>query len=308
MKIRHSAAKQRSRGRGRTERKIDRPRAKTKNAGKLPADSRKECWDTYNVREWFAADPAACISDPAAQKILREYEHPYRHWVKFLGKDEERRIRAAFDKAVRVKTKERAVGIGKAKRAAIEKTLRESAEKGIRRKMRTLSWPAVQVLVNDQSTAWSESLRKRLNRFLPHKVVDRFADYLTGFLLVQENETPRSSARKLKKLLRKLNGRPVNPASILPASLSPPHQESLKTRLIALMSEELVALGYTRKKIAHRFLPPLWDAVGEGIRDSSFLRTRTAFEAADTHQQIIPRCQYCPPKIFALSCHDHLLL
>ena len=291
MKIRHAAAKQRSRGRGRTERKIARPRAKTKKAGKLSAHSRKQTLDSHDVREWFAADPSACVADPTAQKILREYEHPFRHWMKFPGKDEESRIRANYEKAVGIKAKEWVARGKNAKPAASEKALRTSAEKGIQREMQSLSWAAAQALVNDQSAAWWQSLRGHLLSCVPREVADRFADYLTGFLLVQENETPRTTTvwnrnknkqeakvtntdwRHLKNLLKKLAEGPCDLASALPASTNPPHQESLKTRLIALMFQELAALDYTQKSIAKKYLHPVWDAIGEGIRDSSFLRT-----------------------------------
>jgi hypothetical protein len=135
MKIRHAAAKQRSPGRGRTKSKIAQPRAKTKKASKPPAHLRKESSDSHDTREWFAADPSACISNPAAQKILRQYEHPYRYWTKFPGKDEENRIRATFEKPIRIETKKRAARSKNAKPAVIEKALRELAERDIRKQV-----------------------------------------------------------------------------------------------------------------------------------------------------------------------------
>jgi hypothetical protein len=58
--------------------------------------------DFYDVREWFAADPSACVSDIDAQKILRSYEHPYRWWIKFPGKDEKRLIGSHFGTPIRI--------------------------------------------------------------------------------------------------------------------------------------------------------------------------------------------------------------
>jgi hypothetical protein len=242
--------------------------------------------DSHGVREWFAAAPAACISNAAAQKILRQYEHPFRLWIRFPGENEETSIRSSFENVVSILVQKQSVGRGKKARAAVERKARESLEKGVRREMQIRAWPAAQELVTDQFTAWWQSLRNHLSDFLPTEIVDRFADYLAGFLLLQENETPRSSAtwedkskttnnefRQFKRLLPKLNGRPGRLQSMLPASTNPPHQESLKTSLIRIMTDELVKVGYSRKLIAEKYLPETWDAIGETIRDSSFLRT-----------------------------------
>ena len=236
--------------------------------------------DAFDVREWFATDPSACVSDIAAQKILRSYEHPYRWWIKFPGKDEKKLIKSHFG------TIEKEVGHrGKAARPSIEKKVQESAERSIREKIGIVEQWSARVLADDQFTTWWRSLRDHLENFLPSEVGDRFADYLSGFLLVEENETPRSSTtrenggrktnsgwRQLKKLLVTLNGGPGDLKTMLPPSTNPPHKESLKTKLIHLMSDELAADDYSRKVIADRFLPPTWNAIGETIRDSSFLR------------------------------------
>src|SRR5690242_11422525 len=62
----------------------------------------KEPIDAHDVCEWFATDPAACVSNPAAQKILRAYEHPFKWWIKFPGRDEELSIRTTFEKAAQI--------------------------------------------------------------------------------------------------------------------------------------------------------------------------------------------------------------
>jgi hypothetical protein len=159
------------------------------------------------------------------------------------------------------------------------------AERSIQERIGALAQRSASVLADDQFTPWWQSLRDYLGNLVPSEVCDRFADYLGGFLLVQENETPRtyterkngggktlSGRRQLKKVLLILNGEPGDLKAMLPASTNPPHEESLKTKLICLMSNELAAAGYSRKIIAERFLPPTWNAIGETIRDSSFLR------------------------------------
>jgi hypothetical protein len=272
-------------------RKTAKSRAKTKKAGNLSAHSRKQSLDSHDVREWFAADPTACACDPAAQKILREYEHQFRYGTKFPGQYEEDRIRATSEKPIRIATEKRAARSKNVKPATIERSVRQLAEKHIQMQLDNLSREAAAALVADQFTPWWQSLRDHLLSCVPREVADRFADYLTGFLLVQENETPRTTTvwkrnknkqeakvtnadwRQMKNLLKKLAEGPCDLASALPASTNPPHRESLKTRLIALMYQELVAIGYSRKKIAERYLRPVWNAIGEGIRDSSLLRT-----------------------------------
>ncbi len=246
--------------------------------------------DSFVVREWFAVDPAACISDLTAQQILREYEHSYRWWFKFPGKNEQDQIKAAFDKAVQIWTLKRTAHGKRSKRENVERVLRKSSEKFAQREIERLSSKATEALFNDQFTPWWQSLRNYICTCVPREVADRFADYLAGFLLVQENETPRSTAhwkkekgkeqeevtntdwRQVKKLLKKLAGGSSVRSSMLPATANPPQQESLKTRLIVLMFQELVALDYSRKLIADKYLPMVWNAIGEGIRDSSLLR------------------------------------
>jgi len=255
-------------------------------------------FDSHDVREWFAADPSACISDIAGRRILRKYEHPYRWWIKFPGPQEEALIRSHFEKPVRIAIKERAARSRKGARASIEKNVRELAERGVRERTGTLAQRASQALVDDQLTPWWQSLRNHLAEFLPNKIVDRFADYLAGFVLVLENETPRSSVserngnknsinerRELKKLLRTLNGGAAVSNSMLPPCANPPHREALKTSLMRILSDELFALDYKRKEIALTFLPQIWDAIGERILPSSFLRSERRSRQRTSHRK-----------------------
>ncbi len=286
----------RRQGKAKTDAGKTRSNAQTNR--KQGLDERRQSPDSYDVREWFVANPSACVSDIAAQKILREYEHPSRLWITFPVQDEKRRIESHFDKALRVAVKQQVARSRKAARASIEKELRESAEKGIRQRIGALAQRAGQALVDEQFTPWWQGLRNHLNSFLPEEVVDRFADYLSGFLLVVENETPRNSAkwedrskksnsdwRQLKELLRNLNGKPGDAASMLPASATPPQQEALKTKLIRVMSDELVALDYSRKIIADKFLPFVWHAFGDRILGSSFLRTERRSRQRTDHRK-----------------------
>lgn len=151
--------------------------------------------------------------------------------------------------------------------------------------------------VNDQLIPWWRSLRDHLSDILPSEVVDRFADYLSGFMLVLENETLRSTTlrgsnkksngdwRQLKKLLSQLRDSTDDLPLIMPVSVAPPQQESLKTKLIGAMSKELADLDYSHKIIADRFLPPVWDAIGENILTSSFLRSERRSRKRTVHSK-----------------------
>lgn len=277
---RHQGRQQRS-----AKRAANTSRSGMKQISKPVPEELQRSVDVFDLREWFVADPLSCVSDIGAQKILRKYEHPSRWWITSPLQDEEDRLRSRFENAVRVEVKQRAAR-SRGARASIGKELRESAEKAIRKEMVGVAYRAGEALVADQFTPWWQSLRHYLSPIVPEEVVDRFADYLCGYLLVLENETPLSSAtwedrskktndngRQLKKLLRKLNGGTGDVKSILPASATPPQQEGLKTKLIRLMTEDLVALGYSRDIIAHRFLPFVWNAVGDRTLGRSFLRT-----------------------------------
>jgi hypothetical protein len=281
-----------------------RPKRKANTSGsalgpvcKLALGEGRRGVDSYDVREWFVTDPSTCVSDIAAQKILREYEHPSKLWITFPAQDKEDQI-SRFEKAVRVAVEQRAARGRRGTRASIEKKVRESAEKGIQKEMVGLVQRAGEALVADQFTPWWQSLRNHLSVNLPAEVVDRFTDYLSGYCLVLENETPRRSAtwedrskkvddnwRQLKKLLRKLNGGVGDVESMLPASATPPQQEGLKTKLIRVMSEDLVALGYSRKIVADKFLPVVWDAVCDRILGRSFLRIERRSRQRTTHRK-----------------------
>jgi hypothetical protein len=283
---------------GKAKTDVGKTRSNAQTNRKQGVEERRPSLDSYDVREWFVADPTACVSDIAAQKILREYEHPSRLWITFPVQDEKRRIESYFGKALRIAVKQQVGRSRNAAQASIERKLRESAEKGIHQRIGALAQRAGKALVDEQFTPWWQGLRNHLNSFLPEEVVDRFADYLSGFILVVENETPRSSAkwkdrrkksnsdwRQLKDLLRKLNGKPGDAASMLPASATPPQQEASKTKLIRVMFEELVALGYSRKIIADKFLPLVWQAVGDRIRSRSFLRTERRSRQRTDHRK-----------------------
>jgi hypothetical protein len=298
MEDRRLPARRRVRRQRKAKTKANITCSNAKRGCKPDLNKQRQDLDAFDVREWFAADPSACISDIAAQTILREYGHASRLWITFPLQDEKRRIRSHFDKAVRVAAKQQVERSRKAARASIETELRESAEKGIHQRIGALAQRARQALLDEQFTPWWQGLQNHLNSFLPEEVVDRFADYLSGFLLVVENETPRNSAkwedrskksnsdwRQLKELLRNLNGKPGDAASMLPASATPPRQEALKTKLIRVMSEELVALDYSRKIIADRFLPFVWHAVGDRILGRSFLRTERRSRHRTTHRK-----------------------
>ena len=263
-----------------------------------PRDDQAYALDACDVREWFVANPSACVSNESAQNILRAYEHPIRWWIKFPWKEEEASIRSRFEKASRILIKERVAKAGKRGRASIEKTTQKSVERGIRIEMRTIRSNAAQALANDQFTPSWQSLRNHLAGFLPAKVIDRFADYLAGFVLVLENETPRSSVserngnknsingrRELKKFLRSLNGGAAVSNSMLPPCANPPHREALKTSLMRIMSDELFALDYKRKEIALTFLPQIWDGMGERIFPSSFLRSERRSRQRTSHRK-----------------------
>jgi hypothetical protein len=143
-------------------------------------EGRRRRVDSYDVREWFVADPSACVSDAAAQRILRDYEYPYKWWITLPVQEKEDQIRSSFDKAVHIAV-DRGTARGQvAARASIEKKVRESAEKAIRKEVLAFAQLAGEALVADQVTPWWQSLRNHLAANLPEEIVTRFADYFSG--------------------------------------------------------------------------------------------------------------------------------
>jgi len=139
-------------------RKANAVRLNSKNGYGPRLTKRRQSLDTFDVREWFATDPSACISERSAQEILREYEQPYRWWIKFPRKDQKRLIRSQFEKAAHVAVKQRAAHSQDTTRVSIEKKVRESAE-GIRKELVGLAHHTGQALVADQFMPWWQSLK-----------------------------------------------------------------------------------------------------------------------------------------------------
>jgi hypothetical protein len=138
---------------------------------------------------------------------------------------------------------------------------------------------------------WNEQFWSGLSGYLQQlvdlKLGPRFADYLVGYLLVVENETPGRTCRdrqnytpmklrprvfesdaKRERELHRLK-RIVGP----PATSSPQRQPSLKLVLNAAMVRDLVASGLSRKIACEERLPVIWAAIGVGVEPASILRT-----------------------------------
>ena len=48
--------------------------------------------EVFDLREWFARDPLACVADCGAKNLLRAQEFPYRHWRPSRSKPSEKRF------------------------------------------------------------------------------------------------------------------------------------------------------------------------------------------------------------------------
>jgi hypothetical protein len=114
----------------------------------------------------------------------------------------------------------------------------------------------------------------------------RFADFLAGFLLVTDNETPgrnyedtenritqkkilrgREAVKRLDRDLQRLK-RIVGS----PATSCPQRRESLKLVLSNAMVDDLVRSGLARKIACEVLLPRIWAMIGINIDSASVLR------------------------------------
>ncbi|HEY4683393.1 MAG TPA: hypothetical protein VIH17_09110 [Candidatus Acidoferrales bacterium] len=183
----------------------------------------------YDVRHWFAADPAACIASAAAQRILRAQRHPFRPWVRFPSQQE---INAA----------------------------RTRAEK---REIEELQGVAGSHLVERQHVSWWEDLRGELIKVgVADALAHRFADYLSGYMLVRDQEQQRGTPewRRAKRLFSRMGWKPG-------PTVNPPHRESLKTTVTRLMVEHLQEQGAPQGKAAY-MVTSVWELIGKGDPES----------------------------------------
>jgi hypothetical protein len=115
--------------------------------------------DEYDVRYWFAENPEECAQEPKAQAILRQCQHEFRPWFRYPSSEEISRIQNPTEKR-------------EAQRAR-EKIRREIAAR------HDLSW-------------WADLRKEIQKQDVPDSLVDKFADYLAGYVLVWEDEEVRS--------------------------------------------------------------------------------------------------------------------
>jgi hypothetical protein len=92
-----------------------------------------------------------------------------------------------------------------------------------------------------QHLTWWEDVETEIREAeVPASLVARMADYLAGYVLVRD--LSHKITRPAKRLCRDLG-------ISLPPSARPPHRESLRARLIRLMTGELIEAGVLRKNI-----------------------------------------------------------
>jgi len=211
--------------------------------------------DITEVAHFFSHDPAACLKDRHARRTLRFYEHPYRYWYKWLAKS----------------SRERVVSEHLRQRPGLDK-------EEIRDLLGLYEFETVEKpMVERQQIPFWNDLREQLDKLeLPSGIAKRFADYLVGYLLVlgMEQEQSGSVWRSLKrsKVLKKIG---VSSAVVITAAL--PHKEHLRTRLIALMAQDLAKRGWSqRREIYDRFVIPAWEFIQVKIprRDSVLRQVR----------------------------------
>jgi hypothetical protein len=130
--------------------------------------------------------------------------------------------------------------------------------------------------VKRQNVSWWKDLRREVRRVgVPGGLSSRITSYLTGFVLVRDWEDQRSDFKKTgrvtsdwrrqKRFLAKMNFDP-NPTT------RPPQKESLRTRLVSLMEEELFT-RMQKRDFCGRLITPLWALINEVIARSARAQT-----------------------------------
>ena len=148
-------------------------------------------------------------------------------------------------------------------------------------------WHKVPSDAQTGSQFWDDLSQHLLEKFGEKKIAHRFADFLVGFLLVTENETPgrssqdRNTSRKLlrrtvevesaAKRERELHR--VNRIVGAPATSRPQRRESLQLLLTRAMADDLTKVWKKRKIVCEDLIPQIWSAIGITVKPSSILRT-----------------------------------
>jgi hypothetical protein len=137
---------------------------------------------------------------------------------------------------------------------------------------------------------WDEGYWESLSGYLKELVgsaelASRIADFLVGFLLVVENETPGRNHRESGIVLTR--EKPLKPTSVAeqdqrlhrlrrivgaPATSRPQRRESLKVILSKEIVDNLVKDGLSRKLVCEERLPLIWAAIDIKIDPASILR------------------------------------
>jgi hypothetical protein len=207
--------------------------------------------DDYDVWQWFARAPQACVADSSARRILRGLKHPFRPWFRFPTLDE----------------------IKSARKAEERKRLQKERDD----------------LIDQQHVPWWQHLRAELLRVgVPALSADSFTDYLSGYVMVRDRDQAKSEKerinlvlsdrgyvlessgeqkkgrvtaewRRAKRLARALRF-PPSPTT------HPPHSQSLKTTLTHLMVEALKSDGASLAMAADT-VNSVWGLIGEASNE-----------------------------------------
>lgn len=204
------------------------------------------------IAHQFSEDPAAGLKDRRSREALRTFEHPYRYWYLLLSSGNR-------EKLVQARPRERPNISPERLRKLLDLDLFENQEK--------------RLIERQQIPFWADLRQQLLHLHLPSRLENRFADLLTGYLLVLELQTEqRGKSWRAFKRSSTLKEAGITPSMTITAT--PSHQEHLQTRILVLMAEDLAKRGWSQKRdIYLRFVIPAWQLIGIKIEnDESLLR------------------------------------
>lgn len=217
------------------------------------------------VAHRFSQDPAACLKDRNARRVLRTYEHPYRYWYKLLPKNNR-------EKVVNLHLQRHPHSRKEKVRLLLDLQQFENVEK--------------RQIEAQRISFWNDLRKQLLCLVLPSGLENRFSDYLAGYLLVLELQP--SQYGKLWRSLKR--NRALKEAGITPSmtiTAMPTHREHLQTRLLVLMMEDLARRGWSEKRAIYlRFIIPAWELIGIKIRDDESLLRQVR---RSRHRDRLPR-------------------
>lgn len=224
------------------------------NHDSLANQHRNLSFGEYDVQYWFWLDPASCVRDSRAQKILRKADHPFRLGVFTVPRvtlEDDERIRRKHMNRVRPRIVER-IGRKQSTPDSVIRTqeCKRAAANAQAEITQSRSHALERFRIEQERTWWCDAVNYiHTRQAVPIRCAERLADYLSGFQLVPPTSPIRCSKnwRELQRVL----GKDI-------PSVNAPQREPLDNRLLRLMADEVQKVKHASRPKALLTVAKIW--------------------------------------------------